>query len=356
MINRNTLPYFGWFSLFLLLGRGILAQPTIEADINLTVGDRGPVQAFSQGNNVFDAGSAGANVSWDFTNVTALGTEIEWEAVDPSQTHWTTDFPDANLAFHLPQDSGSDTRYYKISASEVLFLGWVSVLNSDSLFYDFNDDPSLDILYPMTYQDQVYDTARGNATVNFGGSNVVLDRTIIRNIKADAYGTLTTPSGTYNQVLRVRIAESVEDKTFGQTVGTQKNVRYFWYTPNEKYLLLQMDSLVIQNAGGNFPSFTMFYSSGKVITSLEDRQLEKDIHLYPQPIRDRLRIGLPSVSRELVQLQFYSLEGALIYKSSLVPDPKTSELILDINLPNGMYLLKLRQGKYSISRKIIVRN
>ena len=105
----------------------MMAQPTITSDIMFAIGDSAPVQYFDQGQGVFDAGPAGANVTWDFSAVnTNPNMAFTWRAELPSQTAWAADFPNATHAFRFPQDSGLNYLYYQYDGNKVELLGTIN--------------------------------------------------------------------------------------------------------------------------------------------------------------------------------------------------------------------------------------
>ncbi|MEL6849740.1 MAG: hypothetical protein AAFP92_14565, partial [Bacteroidota bacterium] len=303
------------FLMALCLGCASLlwSQPTLDSSIMLGIGDRSPVQMFSQGQGVFDPGPAGPNQNWDFSTVSPVGEAFEWVALEPSETSWGSSFPTATLAVELPGDSTQDTRYYHFDGQQLNFLGYVAVLSgnqADTFSYDLQANPALEIAFPATYQQSWQDTASGSSQVTVGGMTLTLDRTMYRTLVADGYGSLTTPLGTFSNVLRIRMEEKVEDKVFGQVTSTQDNARYFWYAPQEKYLLLQMDSLVLHNAGGSFPSFSMFYRSGEVMTSLAPQLLPHHLlKAYPNPAKEAIWLAVEGQAIPSWQVEVLSLTG-----------------------------------------------
>jgi hypothetical protein len=332
-------------------------QPTITNQIMMDVGASAPVQYFEQ--TSFDPGPAGANQSWDMSQIPAKGQPIVWTALEPSQTPWTADFPAATHAFHFPQDSMEGTLYYHYDGNQLNLLGTINTLSTslfqDTLVYDFNANPQLEMAFPMSYQDQVKDTAMGSAVISFGGNSITVDRTIYRTIRADGYGDLTTPYSSYSNVLRVIIDENVEDRTFGQVVTRQVNRRFYWYSPNEKYLLLQMDSLaVVPTAGPTTVSFNMFYRSGEVTTSI-DNNIASDISLkaYPNPADEQLNISLNLPHSAKIKIEILDLQGRLIRSQHTQGMNNISLNTADI--APGIFLLVVQTSEGKASQLITIK-
>jgi hypothetical protein len=312
----------------LLAALGLTAQPTITNQIMIEPGSTAPVQNFSQ--LAFDPGPAGPNQSWDFGQLSPQGMPYDWMALEPANTSWGSSFPTATHAFHFPQDSMENMLYYRYDGDKLELLGTINAINrsalQDTFTYDFTQNPQTELVFPMNYQDQARDTAQGQALISFGGASLTVDRTIYRTLIADAYGSLTTPLGTYSEVLRVVIDEHVEDRSFGQLVTRQVNRRYYWYAPNEKYLLLQMDSLaVVPLLGPSSVSYNMFYRSGAVTTSLEQNLVRRvALKVFPNPATDQVSIGLSLDRPQPVRLELRNLQGQLVHEASFFSSQQAS--------------------------------
>lgn len=354
MKNLNHLYRF----LLLLMSSGSLwGQPTITNQIMIDIGSNAPVQYFNQ--SVFSPGPAGPNQNWDMSQVSQQGMPIEWRALAPAETPWSNQFPTATHAFHFPQDSVEGTLYYHYDGAQLNLLGNVNALTTsqiqDTFVYDFNANPQLEMAFPMGFQDQVKDTAEGVAVISFGGNSITVDRTIYRTIRADGYGDLTTPYSSFSNVLRVVIDENVEDRTFGQLVTRQVNRRYYWYAPGEKYILMQMDSLaVVPLLGPSSVSYSMFYRSGAVSTSI-DKNIASDIGLqaYPNPAHDQLHIRIQLPQAEPVQLELRDLQGRLIHQEQAFSSDGLSLSVADVTA--GIYLLAINTAKGKASQLITIK-
>ncbi len=352
------------FTLLSLCLSYLAAQPTITSDIMFAIGDSAPVQYFDQGPNVFDAGPAGANVMWDFSNVnTDPSQAFTWSAELPTNTAWADSFPSATHAFRFPQDSGASYLYYQFDGSQVELLGTINTLDNqsskDTFIYNFNQNPQLEMWFPTTYLETNRDTAEGTAIVNVAGSSVRLDRTIYRSFLADGYGTITTPFGTFNDVLRVRVEEDVEDRAFGILATRQRNIRYFWYTPSEKYLIHQMDSLVVLPlAGPSSVSFSMFYRTGHLPTGLFERNVPQlTMAIAPNPARDQVSLSLEIATPTEVKASLYDLHGRLIqdFPAVFAGSGTFQQGFMIQDVPTGHYFMKVSTDAGSAVQQLIIR-
>lgn len=149
-------------------------------------------------------GSAGANQNWNFANPGpgTFGTST-WD--DPATAPGSNHFPSATVAL----DYGIGATYYRNNAGDYELLGTYNSPNDLAIIYN---DPIVLMRYPMSFNDTYTD--------DFGYVNVLVDdpdRNYTRYLNgtisgnADAYGTLTTPEGTFGKVLRVHIHETSVD-------------------------------------------------------------------------------------------------------------------------------------------------
>ena len=158
-------------------------------------------------------GNSGENVTWDFSELTILGTFSGGSYLEPSETGVNADFPDANMA----EDVGNGVYYfYNVSDSEVAFLGF-----NNAGFVVSYTEPQIQKVFPFTFADsntneatRVYDIYTGTVTTQ---------------IDADAYGTLFLPSGTFENVLRVHTVVTGEDVGTDGTTFSFSNDTYEWY-------------------------------------------------------------------------------------------------------------------------------
>lgn len=178
------------FTLFLLqlLVVQLQAQPILTSSLNPSNGTT--FTAYYLDNISINVGNAGANKVWDFSNISTNYTDItDYTYYNASSTPYANKFPDANLAVEVSSSPGLYT-YQKTTLTKIESMGYYS--NQYSLFYS---DYYIAMKYPFTYGDSYTDTyahpySSGTITV-----------------KADGYGTLKLPYGTYTNVLRVKTTD-----------------------------------------------------------------------------------------------------------------------------------------------------
>lgn len=176
--------------LFLLLFFAVQlqAQPILTSGLNPSNGTT--FTAYYLDNSSVSAGSAGANKTWDFSNISTNNADVtDYVYYDATSTPYANKFPNANLAVEISSSPGLYT-YQKATLTKIESMGYYS--SQYSLFYS---DYYTAMKYPFTYGDSFTDTyahpySSGTITV-----------------KADGYGTLKLPYGTYTNVLRVKTTD-----------------------------------------------------------------------------------------------------------------------------------------------------
>jgi len=136
-------------------------------------------------------GAAGANITWDYSNLMDSATAGTVDFVSPASTLYTADFPGADIAANLGDTLFS---YYKTVAGTTSALG---VETASDLFVYAH--PFSTLQYPFTYPDSFTDSVTLFLYKPVTGSSKLLDTTLVTG-----YGTLKLPGQTYNNVLQTR--------------------------------------------------------------------------------------------------------------------------------------------------------
>lgn len=206
--------------LSILAFAGVIASQNVNAQI--TINNSHFLQIGSKVYQVTDTlpansniGPAGANQTWTFTNLN-LHTFDSIEAVNPASTPAGSQFPTSNLA--LVQQGGAYV-YFNNSSTELNILGATVPAFNITLPYT---NPEKVMVYPSTYQTVYSDTSV--ATVTFPGAllqlpfdSIRVKQLKFRNGMVDAYGSLTTDEGTFNNTLRFNDTIVQLDSVWGKS-------------------------------------------------------------------------------------------------------------------------------------------
>lgn len=333
-----------FLSLSLLLSSVfVLAQPTLTSSMGAVVGETysGSILVDTTG---IMPGNAGANQTWNFANLTTTGTTSGSTIVLPSSTPYASTFPGATIA----GVAGGAYAYVKLSSTKMEDVGTVNG-SQTMVFSDYRTN----LEFPFTFNSSYTDTQAGAITT--GGTN--MNRTGSVTATADAWGTLVTPSGTYNNTLRVKYIEQFTDVGGGFNILADVTI-YIWYSPNYKQPLFTIYEQNYTIFGQVTHSKAVYYADTPLAVGTDNALLAKSLSLYPNPAQDKVNLTFDAnLSYKNVRISLLTLEGKEIMKeeiSEMLPSKFETELSL-VGLSKGMYIIKISADDFSpICKKLYV--
>jgi hypothetical protein len=237
----------------------------------------------------------GPGVSWDFSQLVNTRT-AQVTAIDPSLAPAGNQFPDANLALNM-----NDTvyTYTLIDENGFYYLGTQLAAGMYPYVMVYSDSRQF-LAYPFTYNDSFFDTYKGVSIVLVAEVRM----SAASNVLSDAYGTLTLPTGTYTDVLRIRIEDEEIDSIFVKgvltSVETTFRTQYLWYAPQSKTPLLSYETVEV---AGMTDTVCFYTTTGAGMN--EDMQSGLyGLNIYPNPAGDFLMVesGTSGPSKVLISL------------------------------------------------------
>jgi hypothetical protein len=312
-----------------LFALGTTAQPVITYGGNAP--QTGDSYSFSGASGTFDPGPAGANQSWDFSSInpTMFSTET---AVNPGTTPFAPNFPESTIAFHITGENEAYS-YAEINSSEMLNDGVGFDPGGDNEFYIHYTDAVKLMQYPFSYNDTYSDTyytsytaAEGLETHEHGTITVT----------ADAWGSVTTPLGTYNNTLRVKSVRNYTDSVWMSGMflyaNTYTETDYDWYTTTSHTPVIT----VSQTGDGSSVS----YRTDAV--GISNNAIFTQISLYPNPASNTIHVRLPESRNENTQIDIISLTGQVLLQ---LEKSESHQYSADISgLTPGVYLLTVKNN------------
>jgi len=262
---------------FLLIIAISQAQPVITASNYPVAGEtyHGTIQF-----NPPSFGSPGANVTWDFSNLTnATPGPLAYEA--PSSTSYSASFPTANVAVNF----SIVTLFYNTTSTKVDVCGSVS----SNVVMPYKN-PQTAITFPFTYLDEFKDTAKTDSIVT--ASNKRRIRTTYSQSLADGYGTLIMPGPkTYTNVTRLRITAITTDSNFTDGVFASRDVykdtSYYYFAENFKPHVLWME----KDSSGVPISFYEYFTDPASTTGIKNPVMNVT-KVFPNPAHGELTIEI----------------------------------------------------------------
>ncbi|NDC42735.1 MAG: hypothetical protein EBZ77_14505, partial [Chitinophagia bacterium] len=255
----------------------LLAQPTLTAATNSPVaGD--VFFSHTCDTTGVRTGATGASVTWNFAGLSATGSIDTFGLVPCSATPYCGMFPGSSLA--SPSGGGSDFTYFKSTSTTFEAMGNVSTMDT-TVF----SDPEVQTYFPMTYNSGYYDTS---LVIGTGYQYRFHD-----SFRCDGWGTLVLPTGTYNNVLRIRQTTTMLIDIFGFTTSSSWDT-YTWYRSGFHFPLLSVscDTTGPTQAPANVAYYTNFTTA---VPDASPRQTA--MRIYPNPASQTLTIEAATGAR-----------------------------------------------------------
>jgi hypothetical protein len=334
----------------LAIGFSAIAQPTLTATgINPVIGDN----IAEHNANYVSPGSAGAIQTWNLSGIgTGTLSTNTGEAV--SSTPYASSYANANVAFSGA--SGTEYLYFKTSTSAL--QNWGEAVTSGTTSVQFVYSNPEDFLhFPFAYTNTYTDSWQ--ATFTSGGSPYY--RKGNTTVTADGYGTLTTPAGTFSNVMRVHFVQVYTDSTnisgFGPYVINYDNDEYMWWLNNNHYPIATVSSFTSVTSFTTSVSQSATYVGGVVAGIDEQADIITSCNLFPNPAANSININLSLTESQAVELKLFNSLGAQVL-SSINKEGMQGEnnYKLDIStLPEGIYFVQLHlDGNLTSTKRFIV--
>ena len=289
----------------------------------------------------YGPGGDGPNQVWDFSG--AINDTISTTSVvSVASTPFSSTFSGSDYAMG---GGGDSYLFFTHDNSALTTTGAAGdlVATGEIIEAPFTDPLTLH-QFPRTYDSEFDDTYAFEAEAD--GSAFSVERVRLTHNghvydTTDAYGTLITPTGTY-EVLRVKTTDYTTDVIEVQvlpfppifipfTTVTDTTVTYSWHAKEQMLAIAEFafDSI------GNPARFT--YSSVPPVSTVGVDELQEDnFQLFPQPANDKLCIQfINNISAHYAQI--FGVNGNLIKETQL-----TQSCLDTKDLSRGIYLLRIR--------------
>ena len=246
------------FVLFSL--KSLTAQPVLT---NKTIPSVGEKYSYSYYDTVgVKAGSSGTGITWDFSKIIKLSgadETVNFEIIDPSITPQADLFKEATYAYVQSLDNTNNAYgYYKAYNDKIERLGTGFDEGAEIL-----TDLELIAKFPFTYQNSYKDKFAGKIDVTADGETMTLNRGGEISVLADAYGTVILPSGTFNNMLRLKIIQSIGDTIPSPFPGVPGGLMetitetYAWVSDEYKFALLTVSFITSKTTFPGVPPQTI---------------------------------------------------------------------------------------------------
>ena len=300
-----------------------------------------PSVGFSQTHNVVNLngpiapGSAGQGQTWNFAGATSDSSYTETNLA-PMDAAGGSNFSLASYGTQVNPTSG--TSFYVGSSVALQLIGNYTGDVSGAVQATF--DNAMDLMqFPASFSSAFTDPYNANITspfLNFSinGTNDVL---------VDGSGSLTTPTGTYNNVLRVKSINNYQYIGLPPLPGTVTNgttTSYLWVSPDYPGYMLMNYSIDVQ---GTTSDTTITYSENPLgIQNVANQTLQ----ISPNPANSFVTVGFPS-GAELNRVEVLDLSGRVVAIETV--NGKSNRLTISTStFTNGLYIVRAVDTKGAV--------
>ncbi len=327
----------------ILLWAGIInAQPEINQAEKHDVGTTSSF--FSIDTGTISNGASGANIMWDFTQVTATGQTYGEQYILPSQTEWEDSFATATLSRKATDGSTYFIRDKNDSVwLEGLWLDYTKILLRFS-------KPQQILTRPLHYTDSYlgttfYTYTYQNTKYRGGGAY---------QYNVDGYGELKLQSGTYPSVLRLKFESDYYDtmQVSPNIITRTHSTTYYWYNPFNPSPIVQLSTVAISSANFNTVNKYAYILKNPSTAVQQINNANSDIKVWVN--NDNLYVeGLNS--NNMGDIKVYDITGKQIVLGSLQYTDGVHSTKLNTALSKGVYIVNmaLPQGNKTIKIAIL---
>jgi hypothetical protein len=344
------------FTLLLSLATlSVFSQPTLTSSWVPSIGLQTRIYAFD-GTSGLSEGPSGASQTWDLSSYDTTASQVA-KTISPSSAPGSSSFAGAtDCAEGLSTAGNNSYTFNKLSGNTYQLIGLSQP--TPSAYITTYTDPQDIFHFPETYNSSFTDVAR--ITGSFGGSNPgTIKGTTHETVTADAYGTLTTKSGTFANVLRFKVVQDIVDteSVAGQTVQLVYHYEtYNWVSPTIPGVILASVSHLTQSG---ISQDAGYYA--KVISTGEESLAAAGIldwSIAPQPSSDRATVLIQSDKAGAdAELIVYDLTGRQILQSTQTLSVGHNKMAVDVSaLTTGIYMASIRIDGKSDTQQLVVRH
>ncbi|MFI5141437.1 MAG: T9SS type A sorting domain-containing protein, partial [Bacteroidia bacterium] len=327
----------------LALSNAALAQTTITSavmpQVGYTYNQMADTAAADRITFTVSPGSSSAQ-SWDYSTLFANTYAATTSFVAPGGNPGASSFPNSTLA---SSQGGGTWAYFKTGASGLLVDGANAVIQGNTAIVDYVPDEIL-IPTPFTYSNTVNNVYGATFTLTVSSFPATVHHRANRTITADAFGTLKTPAGTYNNVLRVKTYEITSDSVFVGVSNVQNQydttTTYNWVQNTADAMLMEIDI----NKSGAVTKAQYLQSFSNAINNI--KHIDLATNLYPNPASAFTTLTYENATTAKVSASIFDVTGrqvaTLLNNQEQAAGKQTLAIdVTNLQLPKGLYMVQL---------------
>lgn len=358
---KNTYLLFAFLLLFITTQSQVtITQADLEAE--LTIGNTVTTFVDTLTSSV-DVGTAGQG-SWDFSGLQSQF-QLDATSIDPSTSPAAGTFSGATHAtYSNPTFAGVTLEtwvHLSVGGGTYGNMGAYTTASTSGFTTTTTiviDPPESIYQLPLNYNDSWTESGTRSFSVEVAGfpQNHDVDYTSTNTV--DAYGALTMPDGTIENVIRIK-TETELTSNAGGVPTTSNYVDFVFLAPSGSFLAVNTEGTGAAS-GGTVNAVEVSWNYGDASTDVEQiEELATDFYLaqnYPNPFNPTTNIQYSIPKTSDISLKVYDILGNEV--ATLV-DRKQSAGVYNAkfdgsNLASGIYFYTLRAGSFSSTKKLML--
>lgn len=352
----------------LILVAGAHAQITVTStDVLGLIGKTHEIESDTTFSVTVNVGSAGANQTWDFRNVTMQAERYSNLFMNRQGTPFAAQFPQANFVQKttFPAEPGSEFYLYVQVTSTTLQTVGSGVITPDTSFAGLegaNEVTPLPLQFGATWNTTESDTIGDPQTF------AIITASNTSNT-VDGWGQVRLPVGDF-ACLRIRAnSETITKTIFSGTVflaDTTTTIGYTWVSKNNYYL-----AMVTSQDGETNPNFTdalSFSRLASTTTSVASHSGQETIpnvfelsQNFPNPFNPETKISFQLRQAGVAELSIFNIAGENVRTlvSALLPAGEHTVTwdgrdVSGRNLASGVYVYRLKVGNHESAKSMLL--
>jgi len=296
-----------------------------------------------------DAGQAGQNVIWDFSNLESTS-DFTGNIQEAYITKGCNNFPNSNTVL----EEFGNYFFFNVTSTQMEQNGY---LNGNGSAYIEYKKPFVKMKYPFSYNSSYSGVFEGTYNSNEKQIGEIIGT---YHVTGDGIGTLLLPDGkTLKNTLRVKEVKSYKQIINNSSVGIE-DVTYRWYVNEHRFpVLVFISSTYTYQNGQNNTSTRAAYNSN-IINPSNDSFFSSngfDLDIFPNPYSEKVNINLRLESSSKVNITVFDLIGkrisVLVDKQEEAGELTYNFSAKELGLAKGTYLVKVKVNNKETTRKIM---
>ncbi|WP_118975419.1 T9SS type A sorting domain-containing protein [Taibaiella koreensis] len=292
-------------------------------------------------------GPAGPNVTWDFSGLSTSSVKSAVVAGDCPGVAVCSDFPGANTYSKHTFLSTTGGYTYAMAKKTPLKLETIGAQSEGQPPITYAN-PKTEYEFPLSYGQTFSDTYAWSGSG--GASSGKLDYTI------DAYGTVSTPLGVFNNVLRKKMVQRDTTSSGGATVVSE-SVIYTWLRAGQPGLVLYYLESTLLAPVPQPTQISIVYGDNPpaTVTGIGEQLLANElITTYPNPANGAgFKVSVKKCT--ITRLELTDMTGRIVYRRLFSGNSGLQEYTIPpVATFAGMYLLNIDTDKGHGVKKITI--